>query len=87
MRLSPDNKLSIYVELVGCLLLIVGIILEYIMKADGIFFLISCGSLVFSVGSGLVKKFPWAYIIKPEEANRGTQQESRRCATMLDARM
>lgn len=84
MRLSPDNKLSIYVELIGCLLLIVGIVLEYIMKADGVFFLISFGSLIFSVGSGLVKKFPWAYLIKPGEANHGTQQEGRRRSTMYN---
>ncbi len=59
-KLTTSNLISIIVEIFGIMIMSGGITLEYRYGGDIFLFFVSIGSVVFSIGSGLVKKFPWA---------------------------
>lgn len=63
-ELSASNVVSIIIEVIGLTVMGVGTYLEYLYKADFYIVLITSGALIFSLGSALVKKFPWARITK-----------------------
>lgn len=69
-ELSNCNALSIWIEVFGILILLGGTIFEYIYGRDIFLFFITTGSLIFSIGSGFVKKFPWAYVREGTDGKR-----------------
>lgn len=61
-KLSKSNYISICVELLGIFIMSGGMIFEYIYGRDLFLFFITFGGIIFSIGSGLVNKFPWSHI-------------------------
>lgn len=61
-KLAISNLISIVVELFGILIMSGGLVAEYYYGGDIFLLFVSIGSLIFSIGSGFVKKFPWAYL-------------------------
>lgn len=66
-EIQKYHILSIVLEIFGLAVMGAGIVFEYIYKADLFLFGITGGSLIFSLGSGLVKKFPWAIVVEKRQ--------------------
>jgi Na+/melibiose symporter-like transporter len=71
-RLSKCNSVSIFIEVLGILIMTVGTIFEYVYAKDLFLLFITIGGIIFSIGSGFVNKFPWSVI---REANNGGRKE------------
>jgi len=61
-KLSKCNATSIFIELIGIIIMTIGITFEYIYARDLYLLYITVGSLIMSVGSAVVNKFPWAHV-------------------------